>query len=41
MRQQRLRQAFGNDNMVNVARAENVEASYGAALLAAASFVSK
>jgi sugar (pentulose or hexulose) kinase len=38
MRQRRLRQAFGGDNKVNVARAENTEASYGAALLAAASF---
>lgn len=38
MRQRRLRHAFGGDNKVNVTRAENVEASYGAALLAAASF---
>jgi sugar (pentulose or hexulose) kinase len=38
MRQRRLRQAFRGDNKVNVARAENTEASYGAALLAAASF---
>ena len=37
MRQRRLRQAFGNDQ-VSVARADNVEASYGAAILAAASF---
>jgi sugar (pentulose or hexulose) kinase len=38
MRQRRLREAFGGNNEVNVARAENTEASYGAALLAAASF---
>jgi sugar (pentulose or hexulose) kinase len=38
MRQRRLREAFGGNNKVNVARAENTEASYGAALLAAASF---
>jgi xylulokinase len=37
MRQRRLREAFGSD--VTVARANNVEASYGAAILAAASFV--
>ena len=37
MRQRRLREAFGSS--VAVARADNVEASYGAAILAAASFV--
>ena len=37
LRQRRLRAAFGSG--VTVARADNVEASYGAAILAAASFV--
>jgi D-ribulokinase len=47
MRQLRLREAFqeddsdpsSNENLVVVAKANNVEASYGAAILAAASFV--
>ena len=37
LRQHRLRQAFG-DSTIQVQRAENTEASYGAAILAAASF---
>lgn len=38
LRQRRLRKVFGPDQTVHVARAVNVEASYGAAILAAASF---
>jgi xylulokinase len=38
MRQRRLRSAFRRKGSVNVRKAVNVEASYGAALLAAASF---
>jgi D-ribulokinase len=38
LRQRRLREAFGKDEPVNVAPAVNVEASFGAAILAAASF---
>ena len=37
MRQRRLKEAFGNE-YAEVAKAENVEASFGAAILAAASF---
>lgn len=38
MRQRRLREAFGSKSQVQVKKASNVEASYGAAILAAASF---
>jgi D-ribulokinase len=38
MRERRLQEAFGDDS-ITVKRADNVEASYGAALLAASSFL--